>query len=183
MEGLESLLNSLLAKQVEMSIYGDPYKNSMDPMGILSTPQAQIYGPPLPPEQKQIDPSLLSGSVGKDLSMGGYEGRAPLPEFNVQQLIDPSNTRLQFGLNQTNNYEQYVKRDREGNIIEGNVIGMFNNTKFDPKDLYFNYRRDNSNTGYEGPQTVQNFQLGPKRIGADLKYEFQPGGGLSSLFR
>ena len=183
MEGLGSLLNSLLAKQVEMSIYGDPYANSIDSLGILSTPQAQIYGPPLPPEQKQIDPSLLSGSVGKDLTMGGYEGRAPLPEFNVQQLIDPSNTRLQFGLNQTNNYEQYVKRDEEGNIIGGDVIGMFNNTKFDPKDLYFNYRRDNSNTGYEGPKTTQNFYVGPKRIGADARYEFEPGGGLSSLFR
>ena len=180
-EGLGSLLNSLLAKQAGLSIHEDPYKNSIDSLGILSTPQAQIYGPPLPPEERRIGD--MSGSVGKDLTMGGYEGRAPLPEFNVQQLIDPSNTRLQFGLNQTNNYEQYVKRDEKGNIIEGNVIGMFNNTKFDPKDLYFNYRRDNSNTGYEGPRTVQNFQLGPKRIGADLKYEFQPGGGLSSLFK
>jgi hypothetical protein len=55
--------------------------------------------------------------------------------------------------------------------------------KFDPKDVYFNHRRDNENTGYGGPRTIQNFQLGPKRIGADVRYEFEPGRGISSLFK
>ena len=183
MEGLGSLLNSLLVRQLGTSIHSqDPFK--MDQYGIMNAgvQQPNIYGP-MPMEQKQINPDLLSGSFGEDISMGGFEGRAPLPEFNVQQLIDPNNTRLQFGLNQTNKYEQYVKRDEQGNIIKGDVIGMFNNTKFDPKDFYFNYRRDNSNTGYKGPQTIQNFQLGPKTIGADVRYEFEPGKGISSLFR
>jgi hypothetical protein len=183
MEGLGSLLDSLLARQVGMSIHEDPFKNSMDPYGILNTPQAQIYGPPVPIEQKQIDPSLLSGGFGEDVSMGGFEGRAPLEKFNIQDLINPNNTKLQFGLKPTDKYEQYVKRDRQGNIIEGDVVEMFNNMKFDPKDVYFNYRRDNENTGYGGPRTIQNFQLGPKRIGADVRYEFEPGRGISSLFK
>lgn len=39
MEGLGSLLDSLLAKQVGLSIHEDPFKNSMDSYGILNTPQ------------------------------------------------------------------------------------------------------------------------------------------------
>jgi len=176
MEGLGSLLDSLLARQVGMSIHEDPFKNSMDPYGILNTPQArQVYGPPVPTEQKQIDPSLLSGGFGEDIGMVGFEGRAPLGEFNTQQLIDPRYTQLKFGLKPTNNYEQYAR--------EGDIPGMFNNMKFNPKDVYFNYTRDNANAGYGGPKTIQNFQLGNKGIGADFKYEFEPGYGISSLFK
>jgi hypothetical protein len=45
MEGLGSLLDSLLARQIGMSIHEDPFKNSMDSYGILNTPQAQVLWP------------------------------------------------------------------------------------------------------------------------------------------
>ena len=176
MEGLGSLLDSLLVRQLGTSIGSqDPFR--MDQYGVMNAgiQQPDIYGPPVPIEQKQIDPDLLSGSFGEDINMGGFEGRAPLEEFNAQQLTDPRYTQLKFGLKPTDNYEQYAR--------QGDIPGMFNNMKFDPKDVYFNYRRDNENTGYNGPRTTQNFQLGPKRIGADVRYEFEPGKGISSLFR
>jgi hypothetical protein len=60
MEGLGSLLDSLLARQVGMSIHEDPFKNSMDSYGILNTPQAQVYGP-MPIEQEPGNMELSGG--------------------------------------------------------------------------------------------------------------------------
>jgi hypothetical protein len=73
MEGLGSLLNSLLARQVGMSIHEDPFKNSMDSYGILNTPQAQVYGP-MPMEQEP-------GNI--ELS-GGFEEKPKKSEYPIQ---------------------------------------------------------------------------------------------------
>ena len=73
MEGLGSLLDSLLAKQVGMSIHEDPFKNSMDSYGILNTPQAQVYGP-MPMEQEP-------GNI--ELS-GGFEEEPKKSEYPIQ---------------------------------------------------------------------------------------------------
>lgn len=59
-EGLGSLLNNLLAQQVGISINEDPFKNSMDPYGILNTEQAQVYGP-MPMEQEPGNMELSGG--------------------------------------------------------------------------------------------------------------------------
>ena len=73
MEGLGSLLDSLLAKQVGMSIHEDPFKNSMDSYGILNTPQAQVYGPmPMEQEPKNIELS------------GGFEEEPKKSEYPIQ---------------------------------------------------------------------------------------------------
>jgi hypothetical protein len=73
MEGLGSLLDSLLAKQVGLSIHEDPFKNSMDSYGILNTPQAQVYGP-MPMEQE-------TGNI--ELS-GGFEEEPKKSEYPIQ---------------------------------------------------------------------------------------------------
>jgi len=73
MEGLGSLLDSLLAKQVGLSIHEDPFKNSMDSYGILNTPQAQVYGP-MPMEQE-------TGNM--ELS-GGFEEEPKKSEYPIQ---------------------------------------------------------------------------------------------------
>jgi len=74
MEGLGSLLNSLLARQVGMSIHEDPFKNSMDPYGILNTPQAQqVYGP-MPMEQAPGNMELS----------GGFEEEPKKNEYPIQ---------------------------------------------------------------------------------------------------
>lgn len=73
MEGLGSLLDSLLARQVGMSIHEDPFKNSMDSYGILNTPQAQVYGP-MPMEQEP-------GNI--ELS-GGFEEEPKKSEYPIQ---------------------------------------------------------------------------------------------------
>ena len=59
-EGLGYLLNNLLAKQLQTSLHSeDPFK-SMDPMGIMSAPQAQVYGP-MPMEQETGNMELSGG--------------------------------------------------------------------------------------------------------------------------
>jgi hypothetical protein len=73
MEGLGSLLDSLLARQVGMSIHEDPFKNSMDFYGILNTPQAQVYGP-MPIEQKPGNMELS----------GGFEEEPKKNEYPIQ---------------------------------------------------------------------------------------------------
>jgi hypothetical protein len=73
MEGLGSLLNSLLARQVGMSIHEDPFKNSMDSYGILNTPQAQVYGP-MPMEQEPDNIELS----------GGFEEKPKKSEYPIQ---------------------------------------------------------------------------------------------------
>ena len=73
MEGLGSLLDSLLARQVGMSIHEDPFKNSMDSYGILNTPQAQVYGP-MPMEQEPDNIELS----------GGFEEKPKKSEYPIQ---------------------------------------------------------------------------------------------------
>ena len=73
MEGLGSLLDSLLAKQVGLSIHEDPFKNSMDSYGILNTPQAQVYGP-IPMEQEPGNMELS----------GGFEEEQKPSEYPIQ---------------------------------------------------------------------------------------------------
>ena len=73
MEGLGSLLDSLLARQVGMSIHEDPFERSMDSYGILNTPQAHVYGP-MPMEQEP-------GNI--ELS-GGFEEEPKKSEYPIQ---------------------------------------------------------------------------------------------------
>ena len=78
MEGLGSLLDSLLARQVGMSIHEDPFKNSMDSYGILNTPQAQVYGPmPIEQEPENIE---LSGGFQEEPKKSEY----PIQFGNLQ---------------------------------------------------------------------------------------------------
>ena len=75
-QGLGYLLDSLLAKQVGMSIHEDPFKKSMDPYGILNTPQAQtqIYGP-IPMDQ---------GPRYQEELTGGFEEEPKKNEYPIQ---------------------------------------------------------------------------------------------------
>ena len=74
-EGLGYLLNNLLARQLGTSLHSeDPFK-TMDPLGILSTEQAQkeVYGP-MPMEQ---EPWNMETS-------GGFEEEPKKDEYPIQ---------------------------------------------------------------------------------------------------
>jgi len=174
MEGLGSLLNSLLAKQVEMSIYGDPYRNSMDPMGILSTPQAQIYGPVVPPEQKQIDPRLLSG---------GFEEKQKESVYPIQIGNLGIKPNANYSISDLSRGISGFRDDLYKSGYGGNFNYKFGDSGF---SLLGNYGKSRSNEDVQFRDYPSNSNVNSS-INRDftLKYdkEFEPGGGLNYLFR
>jgi hypothetical protein len=112
MEGLGSLLNSLLARQVGMSIHGDPFKNSMDPYGILNTPQAQqVYGP-MPMEQ----------APGNMEISGGFEEEPKQSKYPVQF----GNLQLKPNVDYSTGQTSYGIPGLKSKLINSYLGGNFN---------------------------------------------------------
>jgi hypothetical protein len=198
MEGLGSLLNSLLARQVGMSIHEDPFKNSMDPYGILNTPQAQqVYGP-MPMEQAPLNiplegsaeelpqgyryPDVKEEYFRKDYMANQLEPtRAQVPPIQIGNLQFTPNAN--YSMTEGSYGVPGLKSKIANSYFGGNVNYPFGDTGFSFQGAY-GKSRTNENQQYRDYPS-QNYTNTSSQFDTGLRYDrqFEPGEGLNSLFK
>lgn len=171
-EGLGSLLNSLLARQAGLSIHEDPFTKVMNPMGMINTSETVSYGPPNPPEERRIG----------DMS-GGFEEQPKKNENSIQLGNLEINPRVNYSTSDMSRGISGLRDMLYNSGYGGNFNYKFGDSGF---SLLGNYGKSRSNEDrqYRDYPSNSNVNSTTNRD-FTLKYgrEFEPGGGLSSLFR
>jgi hypothetical protein len=173
-QGLGYLLNNLLARQLGASLHEDPFSGSMNPMGMVNAPQAQIYGPVVPPEQQQIDPRLLSG---------GFEEEPKKNENSIQLGNLGINPRANYSTSDMSRGISGLRDMLYNSGYGGNFNYKFGDSGF---SLLGNYGKSRSSEDFQYRDYPSNSNVNSStNRDFTLRYgkEFEPGGGLSSLFR
>jgi len=198
MEGLGSLLDSLLVRQLGTSIGSqDPFR--MDQYGVMNAgiQQPNVYGPmfmehaplniPLQGSAEELPPGYTYPNTRDEYFKKDYTA-------NQLEAIKPQPKPIQIGdVNFTPNANYSLKEGSYGvpglksQLINsgfgGNINYPFGDSGFSFQGMY-GKSRTNENQQYRNNPS-QDFTNSSSQFDTGLRYDkqFEPGGGLNSLFR